>query len=209
MSRQRDELLDHDADGIREFDNDLPRWWLYGFYVTIAFAVVYFVNYHMLPTPLVGAKTVAEEYEADMAAHAPPGPAGEGATASGPAAAGLDGGGGPVPILAALTDEQSLAAGRKIYDSDTHPCRACHREDLGGLIGPDLTDDQWLHGCTPGALVQSIRVGYLTQGMLPYGGGPALSDAELLQVASYILSKHGSRPPGAKPPDPARDKPCE
>ena len=58
----RDELLDHDADGIREFDNALPRWWLYGFYLTIAFSIVYLVNYHVLPKPLFGHPGMVAEY---------------------------------------------------------------------------------------------------------------------------------------------------
>jgi len=68
MTPPRDELLDHEADGIREFDNDLPRWWLYGFYVTIVFSVVYLVNFHVLPTPLVGYKSVEAEFRAEVAA---------------------------------------------------------------------------------------------------------------------------------------------
>src|SRR3954454_8758944 len=63
---KRDELLDHDADGIREFDNALPRWWLYGFYFTIAFAAVYLINYHVLPKPLFGYTTIAAEWAADV-----------------------------------------------------------------------------------------------------------------------------------------------
>jgi cytochrome c oxidase cbb3-type subunit 3 len=195
MSRRRDELLDHDVDGIREFDNDLPRWWLYGFYVTIAFALVYVVNFHVLSTPLVGARSVVEEYEADVRAHPRPGPA------------------TPEPgttpaTLVALVDPEALAEGRAIYESQTHPCAACHRPDLGGLVGPNLTDDQWLHGCTIGQIVESIRTGFPMQGMVPFGGGPALSDEKLLELGSYILSKRGSQPPAPKPPDVARDRPC-
>ena len=64
---QKNQLLNHEADGIREFDNALPKWWLYGFYFTIAFAVVYVVNYHVLPKPLWGKQSIAAEYQAEMA----------------------------------------------------------------------------------------------------------------------------------------------
>jgi len=193
MTPPRDELLDHEADGIREFDNDLPRWWLYGFYVTIVFSVVYLVNFHVLPTPLVGYKSVEAEFRAEVAA----------ANRDRPAAAS-----GPAVVLAALTDDASLAKGRAIFASPTSICQSCHRPDLGGLVGPNLTDDQWLHGCTPAEVMRSITTGYPQRGMLPYGGGPKLSDVELLQLASYVLSRHGSRPPNPKAGDPAREKTC-
>src|SRR6188472_2703779 len=100
---RRDELMDHEADGIREFDNALPRWWLYGFYVTILFAVVYLVNYHLLSTPFLGASTVAAEYAADVKAH--------------PKAAG-DSGAAAIPVL---TDADSLSKGKAIFESQTNP----------------------------------------------------------------------------------------
>jgi cytochrome c oxidase cbb3-type subunit III len=188
----RDELLDHDADGIREFDNALPRWWLYGFYVTIVFALVYVVNYHVLPTPVVGLAGMEAEYRAEVAAAAPMSP--------GPAA--------PAATLAALTDAASLAKGEAIFTSQTSLCSSCHRTDLGGLVGPNLTDALWLHGCTAGDIARNIATGFPPRGMLPYGGGPKLTDEQLLQLASFVLSKHGSQPPNPKAIDPARDKAC-
>lgn len=195
MTRKRDELLNHEADGIREFDNDLPRWWLYGFYFTILFGVLYVVNYHMLASPFMGDKTVAAEYAAEVAAAAaaaPPKPA--------PAA--------PASVVA-LTDADSMAKGKAIFESQTHPCAACHRADLGGLVGPNLTDEYWLHGCKASDVVQTIKTGFPTAGMLPYGGGPALTDEQLLQLASYVLLQRGSNPPAAKARVPDRDVECE
>lgn len=194
MAHRPDQLLDHEADGIREFDNQLPRWWLYGFYFTILFAAAYLVNYHVLPTPLVGKKGMIAEYEAELEAAA--------ATAAArPAPA------APVALVAA-TDEATLRRGEAIFNSQTSLCSSCHRPDLGGLVGPNLTDDYWLHGCSVSDIVSSIRTGYPTMGMLPYGSNTPLSDDELLAVASYILSKRGSNPENPKPRDPERDVLC-
>ena len=195
MTRKRDELLDHDADGIHEFDNDLPRWWLYGFYFTIAFAVVYLINFHVLPSPIVGAPSVVAGYEADVRAAA------EVAEARKAAA-------GPADVVAVLTDEHSLEEGREIFEGETNVCASCHRPDLGGLVGPNLTDDQWLHGCSIGEVMESIRNGYPSRGMLPFGSAAPLDDEQLQQVASYVLSKRGSAPPNPKAVDPERDKTC-
>lgn len=193
MSQKKDELLDHEYDGIREFDNALPRWWLYGFYFTIAFGVVYAINYHVLPTPLWGKPGMVAEYEAEVADA-------ERLAASRPKAA------GPV-VAAVLTDAESLEEGKEIYEG-ANLCAACHREDMGGLVGPNLTDDLWIHGCSPAELVKNVATGFPTQGMLPYGSGTALSDEQLLQVVSYILSKKGTNPPDPRAVDPAREKAC-
>ena len=190
----RDRLLDHEADGIREFDNALPRWWLYGFYLTIVFAAVYVVNYHVLAAPLFGRPGMVAEYEAEVEA-AP-------RVTAAPAA-------GPAVALVALRDEPSLAQGRSIFEGPDNVCSSCHRADLGGTIGPNLTDDQWLHGCSLGAVVKSIQAGYPTAGMLPYGGGMPLTPTQLQELGSYILSKRGSNPPNPKASDPARDQACQ
>ena len=189
----RDRLLDHEADGIREFDNALPRWWLYGFYLTIVFAAVYVVNYHVLAAPLFGRPGMVAEYEAEVQA-APR------VTAS-PSS-------GPVVALVALRDEPSLAQGRSIFEGPDNVCSSCHRADLGGTIGPNLTDEYWLHGCSVQQIVTSIRTGFPMKGMMPFGTGKPLTDTQVLQVASYVMARRGSSPADPKPLDPERDVAC-
>lgn len=190
----RDELLDHEADGIREFDNALPRWWLYGFYFTIVFAAAYLVNYHVLPRPLVGHAGMLAEYQADVEAASRLIPARPATT--------------PGRTMTAFTDPGNLAKGRAIFEGPDNACFSCHRADLGGLVGPNLTDDDWLHGCSVGDLVTNIKTGYPLKGMLPYGVGKPLTDEQVLQVASYVMSKRGSAPVNPKPTEPDRDKAC-
>ena len=195
--QKRDELLDHDVDGIREFDNALPRWWLWGFYFTIVFAGVYFINYHLLFSPAFGRPSILSEYRAEMVA-APwrrvPSPPPD---APKPAA------------LVLLTDKDSLDKGEAIFNGPRNQCKTCHRPDLGGVIGPNLTDDKWLHGCSTAELVQNVTSGFSAKGMMAFGSGQYLSTDEVLQVVSYVVSKRGSHPPGPKAPDPARDKDCK
>ncbi|MEZ5320256.1 MAG: cbb3-type cytochrome c oxidase N-terminal domain-containing protein [Vicinamibacterales bacterium] len=192
--QKRDELLSHDADGIREFDNALPRWWLYGFYFTIVFAVAYLVNYHVLRTPLVGQASIVAEYDTEMAAA-------RALAASRPGA-------GVVAAVQPLTDEESLKKGEAIFQGMRNLCHTCHRPDLGGLVGPNLTDNLWLHGCTPAEMMQNVTTGFPVKGMLPFGSTQPLTDEELLQVVSYVISKRGSNPVNPKPIDPERDKEC-
>ncbi|MGB2713068.1 MAG: cbb3-type cytochrome c oxidase N-terminal domain-containing protein [Vicinamibacterales bacterium] len=198
MSRQgedskRDALLDHEADGIREFDNALPRWWLYGFYFTIGFAVVYMLNYHVLAQPLFGKAGMVAEYNAEIEA------AGKIASAA-PSHTAHD--------VAPLTDADSLAKGRAVFESVDNVCASCHRPDLGGMVGPNLTDEYWLHGCSVHEIAESIKTGYPLKGMMPFGTGKPLTDDQVVQVASYVVSKRGTTPASPKPIDPERDKIC-
>ena len=107
-----------------------------------------------------------------------------------------------------LTDPAALAKGQEIFEGPTNLCWTCHRKDLGGLIGPNLTDNLWRHGCDAATVTQNVRTGFPVLGMLPYGSGKPLSDDELLQVVSYVFSKRGSNPVNPKAVDPKLDQPC-
>lgn len=192
----RDRLLSHDADGIREFDNALPRWWLYGFYFTIAFGIAYYVNYHVLPEPWLGKPTIAAEYQAEIEAAAA-------VAASRPRS------GTAVDTASFLTDAANLAKGEAIFNGTRNLCHTCHRLDMGGLVGPNLTDDLWMHGCTPAEMMKNVVTGFPIKGMLPYGSTQPLTDEELLQVVSYVKSKRGSNPVNPKAIDPEREKECK
>ncbi len=172
-------IMDHDYDGIRELDNKLPPWWLYGFYATIIFAFGYMAYYHIFD----GA-TQAEEYQSEMAQ----------------ARVDIEEYKKTAPDLidastvALLTDEADLSAGGKIYSVN---CIACHRADAGGGIGPNLTDDYWIFdGDIAGVYTVISEGGRPGKGMISWKQD--LKPSEIAQVASYILSLHGSNPPDPK-----------
>jgi cytochrome c oxidase cbb3-type subunit 3 len=79
---------------------------------------------------------------------------------------------------------------------------------MGGLVGPNLTDEYWIHGCSIDEIITNITTGFPDMGMLPYGSTKKLTDEQLVQVASYIISKKGSNPAEPKEIDPAREVLC-
>lgn len=176
MSRVTDKLLDHDYDGIKEYDNPLPRWWVALFWFGIVFAIVYVPYYHFGPGPLA-----AEEYAAEMAAAAAAMPEKKEASAA--------------DLEAARKDPAALAAGEQTF---VKLCAACHRNDLGGLVGPNLTDDHWLHGGSMKDIVHIINVGVPEKGMISWSS--QLKPDEIVAVAAYIKSKRGTNPPNPKAP---------
>jgi cytochrome c oxidase cbb3-type subunit 3 len=107
--------------------------------------------------------------------------------------------------LTPLTDAASLDAGKIIFNGATNTCFTCHRNDLGGMVGPNLTDEYWIHGGDLKAIMTSIKTGFPDKGMQPFGTNARLSDRQVLQVASFILSMKGSNPPNPKLIDPARE----
>jgi len=189
---RKDELLDHDADGIQEYDNSLPRWWLYMFYFTIVLSVGYMIYYHLTGTD----RSMIAEYNAQLqeAALLKKANAGNSAPKALP--------------TSPLTDAASLAKGQEVFESVNSLCSTCHRNDLGGQVGPNLTDEYWIHGCDLPTIMNNITTGFPEKGMLPYGSTNKLTDEQLLQVASYILSKKGSNPPDPKPIETEREVKC-
>jgi cytochrome c oxidase cbb3-type subunit III len=175
-----DKLLSgHDYDGIRELDNRLPRWWLGLFILTIIIAAVYFINYqviHMGPTQ-------EEEYQEEMAAAKIKYKNLESGSSINAA------------NVTQLTDIASLDAGKQIFEKS---CAVCHLQQGQGLVGPNLTDDYWLHGCTIGDIFNTITVGVPEKGMISWKD--QLTPKQIQEVGSYIMSLHGTNPPNPKAP---------
>ena len=180
MARKKikDELLDHNYDGIQELDNDLPPWWLYMFYFTIAFSIVYMMYYHVLG---LGDLQYAE-YEKEMAAAK---------AAQQQVAASA----GPAVALTPFTDEENLAKGKEIYMTN---CMACHGANGEGGVGPNLTDQYWLHGGAFENIVKTITDGVPAKGMIAWKA--ILNPEQIRQVASYVKTLQGTNPPNAKAP---------
>jgi cbb3-type cytochrome c oxidase subunit III len=100
-----------------------------------------------------------------------------------------------VPEIAALTDAASLEAGAAIFQKN---CASCHGKEGQGGIGPNMTDDYWLRGAGMSNIVHTIKVGVPAKGMISWQ--PVLKEQEILEVASYILTLHGTNPPNPKKP---------
>lgn len=178
----KDQLIkDHDYDGIQELNNPLPRWWLMTFYITIVFAVVYYSYYTFFGGPtsdeVLAQKMSVIESEQKLAEDSAPVKSNE-------------------YFLALLEDPEILEVGKNEY---TLKCLACHGDKGQGLIGPNFTDDYWIHGDgSVAAILEVANNGVLDKGMPPWKG---VIDEEALEAVSvYIYSLYGTNPPGAKPP---------
>ena len=190
MSDERgpDRLLEHEYDGIQEYDNPMPGWWLLLFLVTILFSILYWLN---VPGIGTGKGRIAS-YEAEMArARAQ---YGDRARAAAPGLTDAQ--------LAALAREPAkVAQGKAIFESS---CSPCHRADGGGVIGPNLTDDYWIHGGRPTQILHTITTGVADKGMPAWG--TVLKPDDLPVVAAFVLSLHDTHPPGPKEPQGVKDE---
>ena len=142
-------LLDHNYDGIQELDNNLPRWWVWLFYITIVFSAVYLIYYHVARA----GDLQAAEYDKEMKA---------GAAVKAAAMSHFE---ANIPTLTPSTDAAVLEDGRQTYAKF---CAPCHRADGGGLVGPNLTDNYWIHGSNYVDTVKVIWNGVPAKGMITW-----------------------------------------
>lgn len=173
-NEEQDKLLNHEYDGIQELDNNLPSWWLWTFFITIIFSFIYWLHYSFTGD----GPTLGEELQAKMTKIEQQ----RNAVAA-------------VPSEEAQDPAVLLAEGTKIYKNY---CLSCHA-DLGqGSVGPNLTDDYWIHGKGEKAALQKvIEDGVLDKGMPPWKG--ILKPNEILAVLSFIDSIRGQNRPGKEP----------
>lgn len=181
LEQEKDILLDHDYDGIQELDNSLPPWWKYGFYVTIIFACIYLYRFHISHE----GKSQYEEYVADMQKGEE-----EKAAYLAKSANNVD-----ETNVVQLKDATTLADGKEIFEKN---CSPCHVADGGGNVGPNLTDDYWLHGGSIKDIFKSIKYGWQDKGMKSWKDD--LSPKQIQEVASFIKSLKGSHPASPKAP---------
>ena len=172
-------LMDHEYDGIRELDNDLPPGWKYGFYVTIVFACVYIYIYHISHS----SELQAGEYNKEMAQAEQ-----DLANFRKNSASAID-----ENNVKLLTDAESLAKGKELFHDN---CAPCHNQQGQGLVGPNLTDDYWLHGGSIKDIFNTIKYGWPEKGMKSWKDD--FSGGQIALLASYIKSIHGTNPPNPK-----------
>jgi cytochrome c oxidase cbb3-type subunit 3 len=159
----RDRVLGHaaEADGIEEFDNPMPNWWLGLFYITIVWALGYVAYYHFL-----GHRSEVKTLAAEMAEADRRWPQQAAAT------------------VVTVTPE-TVEKGEAIFKAN---CVPCHGADLKGGIGPNLLDTVWIHGGKPEEILHTITVGVPEKGMLTWG--PILGPEKVAQVAAYVVEQN-------------------
>ena len=175
-------ILDHNYDGIKELDNNLPPWWIYGFYASIVFAAVYLLRYHVfsgpsqideLETELADARIAIETYKK---------------TAKNLV---------DINTVTQLTEAADLSAGKTIFETN---CVACHMADGGGGIGPNLTDPNWILSGDIKSVFKTVSEGGRSgKGMIAWK--QQLKPLEMAQVSSYVLTFEGTTPANPKAPE--------
>lgn len=170
-------IKDHEYDGIRELDNDLPPWWKWLFYISIAFGIIYLIRLWVFQADDL---IQAREFEKAMTKAALVNPK------------------QPVDFqLTVLKDPASLSRGKETFQKI---CQVCHLADGGGLVGPNLTDDYWIHGNSLEDMWRIVEEGVIEKGMIPYRD--QLPPVQRLEVISYIIVElYGTTPAKPRAPE--------
>lgn len=181
VSMEKEIELGHDYDGISELDNKMPPWWIMAFVATILFGVVYLYRYHVshsAPLQIEELEMAMKKGEADKAAFL------------------AKTGGNVDENTVTMLDDAGIASGKTLFAAN---CIACHgNAGEGNAVGPNLTDDYWLHGGKINDVYKTIKYGVTEKGMRSWKDD--MSPIQIAQLASYIKSIKGSNPPNAKAP---------
>jgi len=171
----------HEYDGIQELDHPLPKWWVYLFYTTIVFAVVYWSYYELLggPSHKEQYKTAMAKIESLAKNNATP-------------EVNFD----EVDPVALMADSDAMKVGAAAF---SQVCTACHGQNGEGGIGPNLTDSFWIHskGGFKGILTALLE-GFPAKGMPPWKD--VIAQEKHAPLAAYVMSLKGSKPSNAKEP---------
>ena len=179
LSEEKSLLIEHDYDGIQELDNPTPAWFMGLFYASITFAMVYMFSYHVFG---IG-QLQDDEYKTEMVLAAK-----EKEVYLAKAANRVD-----ENTVALTKDAAVLSSGQAVFKQS---CAPCHGDKGQGVVGPNLTDDFWIHGAKLKDVFKTIKYGVTAKGMPTWE--KQLSPKQISDVANYIKSIHGTNPPGAK-----------
>ncbi|OYU97103.1 MAG: hypothetical protein CFE21_02095 [Bacteroidetes bacterium B1(2017)] len=174
-------ILEEDFDGISELDNPTPPWYNFIFYITIGVAILYIFNYHILKIGKLQAAeytTAVTESKAEVDAY-------------------LKKSGNAIDenSVILLTDKKVLEEGAAIF---ADKCAVCHLADGGGQVGPNLTDDYWIHGGDVKSIFKTIKYGVPAKGMISWQN--TFNGKQIQTLASFVKSLHGTTPAKAKEP---------
>lgn len=185
ISEEKELIMEHEFDGIAELDNPIPAWFMVLFYATIIFAVGYLFTYHVMDW----GKNQEQEYAAEL----------QKAEDDRIALLQKPGGGTANKInennVVQTNDKAVLQAGATLFKN---VCTPCHGEHGEGSVGPNLTDDYWLHGGTIKDVFKTIKYGVPEKGMIAWE--KQMNAKQISDIANYVLSLKGTNPPGAKAP---------
>ena len=184
ISEEKDLMMEHEFDGIAELDNPTPAWFMVLFYGTMIFAVVYMFSYHVMDWGKLQEQEYADELkqaeEDKIALLMKPGNKSNKINENN---------------VEQSSDPQVLQAGGALFKN---ACAACHGDNAQGLVGPNLTDEFWLHGGTIKEIFKTIKYGVPEKGMISWE--KTMNAKQISDIANYILSIQGSKPAGAKAP---------